>query len=277
MRALARDHKSVITAGPEPRPKRSRWFDMSNAQPLSQRLVRSAARAARFARDELGLVVALGVVAGGVAIFAELADDLVEGENQSFDEAVLAWTRPHADPTDAIGPAWLNEAMMDITALGGLAVLVLFALIVVGFLLMQKKPWSALMLSLSLAGGLLLSETMKGLFERGRPPAEFQLVETVNASFPSGHTLMSTVFYLTLGVMLERVLVRRRTKVYVISVAVLIALLVGISRIYLAAHWTSDVLAGWSLGAAWAMVCWLAAYWVQRRWARRGVAIDELV
>lgn len=250
---------------------------MMTGRAMINRLLHSVARAARFARDELALVIALGIAAGGVAIFAELADDLIEGENQSFDEAVLAWTRPFADPHDAIGPAWLHEAMMDITALGGLAVLLLFALIATGFLLMQKKPWSALMLSLSLAGGLLLSETMKGLFERGRPPVEFQLVETINASFPSGHTLMSTVFYLTLGVMLERVFARRRIKIYVISVAVLIALLVGISRIYLAAHWTSDVLAGWSLGAAWAMVCWLAAYWVQRRWARRGVAIDELV
>ena len=249
---------------------------MSTVPDLSTRVQHSVARALRFARSELGVVVALGVAAGGLAAFVELADDLVEGENQSFDEAVLAWTHPHADPRDAIGPHWLETAMLDFTSLGGLAVLVLFALIAVGFLLMQKKPWSALMLAAALGGGLMLSEGMKGAFERSRPPEIHQLVETINASFPSGHTLMSTVFYLTLGVMLERVFARRRLKIYVMAVAILIALLVGVSRVYLAAHWASDVLAGWSLGAAWAMVCWLIAYWIQRHRAKRGLSMDQI-
>jgi len=243
---------------------------------LSLRLQNSFKRAMKFARQELGVVTALGVVAGGLVLFADLAEDLEEGENQSFDEAILAWTHPYPDTHDAIGPAWLQEAMMDFTSLGGLAVLVLFALIAVGFLLMQKKPWSALMLGVALGGGLMLSEGMKAVFDRGRPPEIYQAVETINASFPSGHTLMSTVFYLTLGVMLERIFARRRLKIYVMGVAILIAGLVGISRVYLAAHWASDVLAGWALGAAWAMVCWLITYAVQRRRARRGQSLDQI-
>ena len=249
---------------------------MPITMPLTSRLKSSTLRVLRFARDELGVVVALGVVAGGVAVFSELAEDLVEGENQTFDQAVLAWTHPNADPRDPIGPDWLETAMLDFTSLGGLAVLVLFALIAVGFLLMQKRPWSALMLALALGGGLMLSELFKGLFGRGRPPEIYQVVETINASFPSGHTLMSTVFYLTLGVMLERVFARRRLKVYVMSVAILIAGLVGISRVYLAAHWATDVIGGWSLGAAWAMVCWLVAYGIQRRQAHYGQSTGQI-
>lgn len=273
---LPRNHKSVIAADGGTASKRSRSQVMSFVSGLSLRVQHSVSRALKFARHELGVVVALGVIAGGLVAFMDLAEDLVEGDNQSFDEAVLAWTHPFADTRDAIGPDWLQTAMLDFTALGSLAVLVLFALIAVGFLLMQKKPWSALMLSLALGGGLALSEVMKGLFERGRPPEIYQAVETINASFPSGHTLMSTVFYLTLGVMLERVFARRRLKIYVISVAILIAILVGISRVYLAAHWASDVLAGWSLGAAWAMICWLVAYWIQRHQAKRGLSMGQI-
>ncbi len=231
----------------------------------------SLRRLLRFARQELGVVVALGVIAGGIAAFVEIADDMTEADGQALDHAVLDWMRPTADPADAIGPDWLQTAMMDITALGGLSVLLLFALIAVGVLLIQKKPFSAVMMTVSLAGGLLLSEGLKGLFERDRPPELHRAVETLNASFPSGHALLSTVFYLTLGVMLERAFGRRRMKAYILGSAVVIALLVGISRVYLAAHWATDVLAGWAIGAAWAMACWLVAYVVERRALKAGL------
>jgi undecaprenyl-diphosphatase len=71
--------------------------------------------------------------------------------------------------------------------------------------------------------------------------------------------------FLTLGVLTARFSDRRRVKVLAISAAVLLSLLVGASRVYLGVHWASDVLAGWSVGAAWAMICWLAAYLVRRR------------
>ena len=91
------------------------------------------------------------------------------------------------------------------------------------------------------------------------------MVEAVNASFPSGHAMLSAVVFLTLGVLASRFAERRRVKILAISAAVLVSLLVGASRVYLGVHWTSDVLAGWSVGAAWAMICWLVAYLVERR------------
>ena len=92
-----------------------------------------------------------------------------------------------------------------------------------------------------------------------------QAVETLNASFPSGHALLSTVFYLTLGVMLTRAFPRKRLKAFVLGSAILIALLIGLTRVYLGAHWASDVIAGWCAGAAWAMALWLVAYAIERR------------
>ncbi|WP_367118037.1 phosphatase PAP2 family protein [Brevundimonas sp.] len=206
---------------------------------------------------------ALLIIALGVMTFVEVADDMTEADGQMFDQAVLHWLQPVAGQPR--GPWWLQEAAADLTSLGGISVLTLFAVIAFSFLLIQRKRLSALLLVVGLAGGVALSEGLKALFERARPPAAYQAVETLNASFPSGHALLSTVFYLTLGVMLTRAFPQKRFKAFVLGSAILIALLIGLTRVYLGAHWATDVLAGWCAGAAWAMALWLVAYAVERR------------
>ncbi|MDQ8030030.1 MAG: phosphatase PAP2 family protein [Brevundimonas sp.] len=203
------------------------------------------------------------IIALGVATFVEVADDMTEADGQMFDLQILHWLQPV--PGEPRGPWWLHEAMADLTSLGGISVLTLFAVIAFSFLMIQKKRLSALLLVVGLIGGVMLSEGLKAVFERERPPVAYQAVETINASFPSGHALLSTVFYLTLGVMLTRAFPERRLKAFVLGAAILIALLIGLTRIYLGAHWASDVIAGWCAGAAWAMALWLIAYAVERR------------
>ncbi|HWW12773.1 MAG TPA: phosphatase PAP2 family protein [Brevundimonas sp.] len=220
-------------------------------------------RALRIARTEIAALSALLIIALGVMTFVEVADDMTEADGQLFDQAVLHWLQPVAGQPR--GPWWLQEAAADLTSLGGISVLTLFAVIALGFLLIQRKRLSALLLVVGLIGGVALSEGLKALFERERPPVAYQAVETLNASFPSGHALLSTVFYLTLGVMLTRAFPRKRLKAFVLGAAILIALLIGLTRVYLGAHWASDVIAGWCAGAAWAMVLWLVAYAIERR------------
>ena len=106
-------------------------------------------------------------------------------------------------------------------------------------------------------------------------PLIYRAVETANASFPSGHAMLSTVTYLTLGALLAQVMPKKRLKSFVFAVAVLLALIVGASRVYLGVHWLTDVLAGWALGAAWAMICWLAAWWIRRSLRRHPGVISE--
>lgn len=220
-------------------------------------------RALRIARTEIAALSALLIIALGVMTFIEVADDMTEADGQMFDQAVLHWLQPVAG--QPCGPWWLQEAAADLTSLGGISVLTLFAVIAFSFLLIQRKRLSALLLVVGLIGGVALSEGLKALFERERPPVAYQAVETLNASFPSGHALLSTVFYLTLGVMLTRAFPQKRLKAFVLGSAILIALLIGLTRVYLGAHWATDVLAGWCAGAAWAMALWLVAYAVERR------------
>ena len=240
----------------------------------SSDLVPFLRRALTVARAEFAALGALAIITLGIVTFVEIADDMTEADGQAFDQMVLHWMQPVAGQPR--GPWWLHEATADITSLGGIAVLGLFAIVAIGILFILRKRLSAFLLVLGLAGGVALSEGLKALFERQRPPAAYQAVETLNASFPSGHALLSTVFYLTVAVMMTRAFPRQRLKAYVLGVGMVFALLVGVTRVYLGAHWASDVMAGWCVGAAWAMALWLVSYAVERRQKRHHARlVDE--
>lgn len=235
-----------------------------------------ARRALHLAKTEFAALGALLVIALGATTFADLAEDMREPGGEAFDLRILHMLRPYADdPSRPWGPWWLKEAASDLTSLGGISVLALFATIAIVFLLIQRKRLSALLLVLGLAGGVALSEGLKAVFERERPPALYRATETINASFPSGHALLSAVFYLSLGVMLTRAFPERRFKIYVLCSAILITLLIGLTRIYLGAHWATDVFAGWSVGAAWAMALWLVSYAIERRQRAHHAALQD--
>lgn len=233
--------------------------------------------ALKLARREAGPLAAMVILAGGAAVFIDLAEDLGEAKHPSFDERVLHWLHPGPDLARPIGPAWLGRAMTDLTSLGSVSVLAVLALMVLGYLVARKRWLQCTLVLLSLSGGLVLSETMKRVFERSRPPDAYHAMGPLNASFPSGHALLSTVAYLTLGTMLAQATNGRLLRAYVFGWAVALAITVGVSRIYLGVHWTSDVLAGWSLGAAWAMACWLIGRWLVWRLAPREAGEGPLV
>jgi undecaprenyl-diphosphatase len=214
---------------------------------------------------ELSLLLSVLVVIGGVWLFLGIAEEMREGELERIDRTVLLLFRNPADLTDPRGPPWLEEAMRDLTALGSTAVLMLITLAVAGYLEIAGKRRAALFLLAAIGGGVALGYAMKAGFERPRPDLATHEARVFTASFPSAHSMMSAVTYLTLGTLLARVQPRRRLKIYLIALAILVALAVGVSRVYLGVHWPSDVLAGWSLGASWAMLCWAVVLWLQRR------------
>lgn len=219
-----------------------------------------------FVRAEFVLVASLAVIAAALLGFIAIADEMAEGEAHAFDMAVLQTLHPDAaNPSDPVGPFWLDHAAADLTALGSVAVLATIALLVGGFLVLQRKRLEAAIIAAAFAGGLGLSQSLKGVFDRERPPEIYRASEILNASFPSGHALLSAVVFLTLGAMLAQAARGRVLRIYVMSVAITLVLIVGLTRIYLGVHWTTDVLAGWSAGAAWATACWLAGRWLKQR------------
>jgi undecaprenyl-diphosphatase len=216
-------------------------------------------------RVEFTVLLAALVVAGGSWGFVELADVARDATPHEFDTAILLAFRVPGEPNNPIGPLWFEEAMRDITSLGSTAVLVLILLSVLLYLLIVRKPAAALFVLAAVAGGQALSSGLKLGIDRPRPDLVSHLAEVQTASFPSGHAMLSAVTYLTLGSLLAHILPGRAVKIYVLSVAVLLTLLVGVSRVYLGVHWPSDVLAGWCAGSAWAMLCWLVVRWVVKR------------
>jgi len=214
---------------------------------------------------ELRIVLVLLLPAGAVWGFVELADAVLEGETEAIDRALLLALRSPMDPAEPLGPPWLAEMARDITALGGVAVLTLLTLLVASFLALRRL-WHAVWLLLAAVGsGVLMSTVLKVVFERPRPDLVPHGSYVSTASFPSGHSMMAAVVYLTLGALLARVEPDRRVKVLVLTAAVVLALLVGVSRVYLGVHWPTDVLAGWTVGGGWAVLFWLVARALQRR------------
>lgn len=208
----------------------------------------------------------LAVIAALLAGFARIAATIETGNSYAFDERVLRALRHPADPADPIGPAWLENVVRDITSLGSFTFVALLTCSVVGYLLIDGKRRAAAFVLVAIGGGIALSESLKAVFARPRPELVAHLVDVNSTSFPSGHAMLSAVTFLTLGALLSRVQRSRGLKIYVISIAILLTLAVGASRVYLGVHWPTDVLAGWCVGASFAIVCWL----IERRLQQRG-------
>jgi undecaprenyl-diphosphatase len=221
--------------------------------------------AAVLKRVEFPMLLAGIIIAGGMWGFLELMEVARDTSPHSLDSEILLYFRVDGHPDTPIGPAWLQGAMRDITALGSASVLTLITAAAAIYLFLIKRPATALFVIASIASGQMLSSLLKAGVDRPRPELVSHLAQETSLSFPSGHAMISALVFLTLGALVSRVVHGRTTKIYVLSLAVFITLLVGVSRIYLGVHWPSDVLAGWCAGFAWAMLWWLAARLLQRR------------
>jgi undecaprenyl-diphosphatase len=194
--------------------------------------------------------------------------DLVErGRIQRFDEWILTVVRVPDNPVQLRGPDWLAEFMRDITALGGAPVLTFITLAVVGYLILQKSYRSLGLVAAATVTGLIVSLLLKLYFIRPRPDVVPHLMTETTPSFPSGHSMMSAVVYLTLAALLSRIETSNRVRIYTITIAFLIVFLVGISRVFLGVHYPTDILGGWAFGLIWAMACWYLARYMQHRGA----------
>jgi len=154
------------------------------------------------------------------------------------------------------GPAWLRQAVIDVTTLGSVTVLT-FIVIATAALLVVRRLWiTAALVVLATTTGSAAVALLKTIFGRARPDIVDHVVAATGYSFPSGHAANSAIVYLTTAALVTQVTRGRATRRYVAIVAGLLVVAIGASRVYLGVHWPSDVLAGWSFGTLWALGWW---------------------
>jgi len=196
-------------------------------------------------------------LAGSIWAFLGIAGEMAEGELTAVDRRILLALRNPADLADPIGPKWFEESMRDMTALGGVTVLTLVVIVASLILVFHRKRPQALVFLATMAATFASSEVLKHIYDRPRPDLVPHGSYVYSASFPSGHSTLSAATYLTLATVIASLEPERGTKFLIYAVTVLMVIGIGFSRIYLGVHWPSDVLAGWSLGAAWAFLAWI--------------------
>jgi undecaprenyl-diphosphatase len=198
----------------------------------------------RWTRRHVIAIAALALLGlAGSSLFAE-------GGAYSIDRTLMLVLRTPGDAADPLGPAWFEDVMRDMTALGGIGVVIGASLVLAGYLALRRRFVDIAVLAASVVGAELVSGVIKHLVERPRPELVPYKAAIYSASFPSGHTLMATVMYITFAMLLAADF-ERREREYLLAVAWIVSFAVGASRIYLGVHWPSDVLAGWCIGALW--------------------------
>lgn len=193
-------------------------------------------------------------VAGGLcwAAFAVVTWLALTDAAGPFDRAGLLWWRaPDGSP---LGPAWLGEAVRDVTALGGVLLRNLFVLAAAAALLFLRLRREAAMLVAMVAAGWAVNTLLKGLTARERPAIVPHLMDAGGMSFPSGHSFNGAVAWLAIALALATLSGRQSVRRSVVGAALLLSAGIAWSRVWLGVHYPTDVIAGWLGGVGWAFM-----------------------
>lgn len=223
---------------------------------------------ARSARWLWPILLLAALSALGFAIV--LVHDVARGRALKFDSTLLLALRQPGHLDVPIGPPWLQQSAIDLSALGGFTLLWLLGGAATGFMLYVNRRAEAAWLTASIAGASLLNTALKLYLHRPRPDLVPHLARVSNASFPSGHAMISAAIYLTIGAMLAETQARASARAYLMGFAAFLAIAIGCSRVYLGVHWPSDVLAGWCFGSLWALIVFVANRMMRRKFSRPG-------
>ncbi|MCI1694887.1 phosphatase PAP2 family protein [Aneurinibacillus aneurinilyticus] len=189
----------------------------------------------------------LGILAIFSYIFAKFADELVEKELHTFDLQIIHQVQGLITPQ-------LTSVMKFFTFMGSIKMLLFLFLLSCLFMLWRKKVWEAIFLLLAIGGGTVFNLFLKWVFQRARPTLH-PIIQETGYSFPSGHSMVSFIFYGMIGYFLLLFFERRVAKaISVVFISVLV-FMIGLSRIYLGVHYPSDVIAGFAAGGAWLVIC----------------------
>jgi undecaprenyl-diphosphatase len=233
---------------PERRAESRSRFDL--ARDVLYTTLRAIGRHANSFYTALGIYLIGGaaLAIACTALFVQLASHVQSGATQSFDETVMRWMGAHRIE-------WIEQSLLEITALGTGLVLMMIVIIAALFLVATQHRFSAFLLLVASAGGLVLNTILKSSFDRPRPRLFEWLTSPGGSSFPSGHAMGSAIVYFTVAYLIGRLEKRRWMRALTILTSLLLVLLISVSRLYLGVHYPSDVLAGMVIGLAWAGFC----------------------
>ena len=201
-----------------------------------------------YATFGIFLVAGAALAVAGTYAFAEFAGHVSSGATQTFDDAVLRWLAQNR-------PDALEPVMLEITTLGTGTVVMTIVAVAAMFLWLSNHKYSAALLLIATAGGIVLNGLLKVGFGRPRPQIFEWGTHAVSLSFPSGHAMSSAVVYSTVAYLAARLQRRMWHRVLTMVGAVILILVISASRLYLGVHYPSDVLAGIIIGLAWAAFC----------------------
>jgi undecaprenyl-diphosphatase len=207
-------------------------------------------------------LISLLMIALLLFVFGFIAQGVAARKPSGFDSYVILALRKSGKQRVPIGPPWVQEAARDVTSLGSIIVLLIITFAVAGFLFLTRKPGIAWLMLIAVLGGLVLNNLLKFVIARPRPDFVNHAARVFTTSFPSGHATLSAITYLTIAALLARAY--PSFTVYFLALAALLTALIGLSRIYLGVHFPTDILAGWCIGAAWAVACWVLMAWLQQ-------------
>lgn len=221
---------------------------------------------ARFSPEGyLGLHFTIGlcVILAAGWYFATLAEDVTHNDPiVQTDLAIASWFHERTTPARV-------TAARAVSFCGSPGFVTVATLAAVALLFWRRYFNRAITLAATMLGGSVLIICLKHLFHRHRPVFENPIVTLNSYGFPSGHTMGATIFYGVLALTAATFIARWRWRAAVCVVAAIMVLLIGLTRIYLGAHYFSDVLAAITAGIAWLTFCWTGSESLRRRRALR--------
>ncbi len=214
----------------------------------------------RFLQDRLspqgyaGLHLTVGVLVVLICgcCFGEIAEDVSHGDPiVQVDRHVAVWFHQHAAPT-------ITQAARTISFFGSVGWLTAVSVAVVLFLIWRRDRLNASLVAFVMVGGSMLNLILKHFFHRERPVLENPLVTLSSYGFPSGHTMGATLFYGLLALFAWKNVPNRSARLACVAGACIWIVLIGLTRIYLGAHYLTDVLGALAAGLLWLVFCWTA-------------------
>jgi undecaprenyl-diphosphatase len=210
-------------------------------------------------RAALVLALGLAFALGAAVLFIWLAGVVWRGQADHLDDRVLHWFVAHRT-------AWWTGFFVSVTALGSKTIILILGIGLCAALLLARRTGMAAALVASVLGGTILSTALKMVFQRPRPPLAVRLTENVSYAFPSGHTISAYAFFVTIALLAASHVPGRPLRIFLVTYALGVGALVAISRLYVGAHYLSDVVGGALLGTAWAVSVVIAEHVWRHRW-----------